>query len=437
MAHAPRSFAHIVINSNKWFSAVSEYALQFAMALRDDGRQPLCLSHPGSPLFPKYEKAHLRASELPLLGGVWGFVRSWTKLTKILRAERGVPRQPNPRSNGAAGVVDNFVDNSATHGVIWTFEGREHTLCALHRLIHRRTWEHWRLVRVRGQAAVVRNTWFNRWVYTRGADALVAAADVVRSRIPFAALLPALSVFPFCSRFSEASLQSLHNVDRKTPIPFLQNTPSIDPSLPLFLVVGRFDPVKGHESLLRAFGDMASRLPSNSPPVQLVFVGRSENVHAHSLISYAAQHWKGDVVSHGSRSFVKGVNGRAYLFLFDERLPNILELMSKAHFGVIPSLASEVICRVAVEFMQSGTPLVSSTAGALAEIIPEDVGVFFSPGDEEDCRRALSEALSYAQAPGVLAQFRRDALAAGVERYASWQYLSLVRELESCLFLRS
>ncbi|MCA2960104.1 MAG: glycosyltransferase family 4 protein [Silvanigrellales bacterium] len=436
MAHANRSTAHIFINTNKWFSAVSEYALQFASALRDDGLSPLCLSHPQSPLFPKYAKASLRSAELPLLGGFLGFVRSWSTLTKVLRAEKPLPRL----SGGVSHVVDNFVDNHATFGIVWTFEGREHTLCALHRLVHRQAWERWKHVRVRGQAAPVRDTLFNRWVYRRGADALVVAADIVKRRIPFAAFLPVLSLFPFCSRFAhEASAAPLFGgtrepLARTAPVPFLANTPDIDPACPLFVVVGRFDPVKGHESLLRAFGDLASRQPPDSAPLQLVFAGRSENISAHSLVTFAAEAWRGKVVSHGSRFFVKGFDGRARLFVFDERVSDIVGLMSMAHFGVIPSLGSEVICRVAVEFLQCGTPLVSSTAGALAEIIPQDVGVFFTPGDDEDCRRALSEALSYAQVPAILVQFRRDAKAAGLGLYAAERYAELVHSMEKILF---
>lgn len=435
MSHANRSTAHIIINTNKWFSAVSEYALQFASALRDDGLSPLCLSHPGSPLFAKYAKASLRAAEIPLLSGFLGFLRAWKTLSHALREES----LPSARPPGVLPVVDNFVDNPATFGIVWTFEGREHTLCALHRLVHPGTWRHWKHVRVRGQAAPVRDSLFNRWVYRRGADALVVAADIVKRRIPFATLLPVLSVFPFCSRFAHEAFAgraadgAFERLDRRTPVPFLPQTPSVDPACPLFLVVGRFDPVKGHESLLRAFGELATRQPQGALPLQLVLVGRSENIHAHTLVSFAAQTWKGEVVSHGPRSFVRGIDGRAHLFVFDERVPDIFGLMAKAHFGVIPSLGSEVICRVAVEFLQSGTPLVSSTAGALGEVIPEDVGVFFTPGDDEDCRRALSEALSYAQAPAILAQFRRDARASGLGLYASEHYVALVNDLERVL----
>ena len=42
--------------------------------------------------------------------------------------------------------------------------------------------------------------------------------------------------------------------------------------------------------------------------------------------------------------------------------------MSIVSFRVIPSLDSEVICRVGVEFLQSSIPVLHSDAGALSEV---------------------------------------------------------------------
>jgi glycosyltransferase involved in cell wall biosynthesis len=351
-------------------------------------------------------------------------------LTRFLRQE----------ALGPAGCadVDNSVDNRPSAGIVWVFEGREHTLCAFHRLAYPKLWRSWILVRVRGQAAVVRDTFLNRWTYGRGADVVVCVADVVRARIPFAKSLPAVAVFPFCSRFArESSPAPALEGSPEEPLAFLDETPPIDPRLPLFLVVGRFDPVKGHLALLQAFGEFARRLPVPSStgtpeqlratlPVQLVFVGRSENVLAQSLVERTVEAWKGTVVTHGTRAFVEGCEGRARLFVFDERVEDVHRLMRISHFGIVPSLGSEVICRVAVEFLQSGTPLLSSTAGALAEIIPEEVGVFFSPGDDVDFRRALAEAYECVLATSVHSRMRADARDIGRRTYSEENYSRLV-----------
>lgn len=86
--------------------------------------------------------------------------------------------------------------------------------------------------------------------------------------------------------------------------------------------------------------------------------------------------------------------------------------MRRAHFGVVPSFDSEVICRVAVEFMQLGTPVLVSDAGALPEIVKKVIhiengvihresevihrnpGLIFASGESESWNRVFEEALS-------------------------------------------
>jgi len=64
---------------------------------------------------------------------------------------------------------------------------------------------------------------------------------------------------------------------------------------------------------------------------------------------------------------------------------------------VVPSLETpgwiEQFCRVAVEAMASGVPIVASASGALPEVIG-DAGVFVPPGDSTALRRALANLAS-------------------------------------------
>jgi glycosyltransferase involved in cell wall biosynthesis len=58
----------------------------------------------------------------------------------------------------------------------------------------------------------------------------------------------------------------------------------------------------------------------------------------------------------------------AHVRLIPER-EDILSLMEFADAGVVSSVESEVICRVAVEFFSVGTPVVAFPTGCLPEII--------------------------------------------------------------------
>lgn len=442
--------AHIVVNTNKWFSAVSDYALQLSLHLADMRDAVLCLSHEESPLQEKWRSRGVPTAILPLLGaGAWGWITAWRSLPHVLSGCLVSLRSSVPLDVPEPGrLVDSSVDDFAMEGIVWVFEGREHTLCALHRLLHPRAWKGWKLVRVRGQAAPVRKGLMNRNAYTRGIDVLVCAADVVARRILFQASLPRRITFPYCSRFSRDNQAELESAAHSAPqpLPFVADAPDIDPRVPLFLVVGRYDPVKGHASLLEALTRMFrndASLPATWPhspspterltpdaPLQLVFVGRSENVHAHDLVQHACELWGGTPSGHGSRQCVSAFDGRLRLHVFDERVEGVASLMARAHYGVIPSLGSEVICRVAVEFLQAGTPLISSTAGALAEVIPSACGRFFVPGETDSCARAIEGALStLLDAPSTHAALREACRVAGESLYAASNYERLIEEV--------
>ena len=85
----------------------------------------------------------------------------------------------------------------------------------------------------------------------------------------------------------------------------------------------------------------------------------------------------------------------------------------------IPSVPTprweEQFCRVAVEAMASGVPVVASRSGALPEVIG-DAGILAAPGDAGELRGALDQV---ATDPGVWEKLRR----AGLERAArfSWE----------------
>jgi len=51
---------------------------------------------------------------------------------------------------------------------------------------------------------------------------------------------------------------------------------------------------------------------------------------------------------------------------------DIQDVMSALDLGVIPSIGSEVICRVAFELMAVGVPVVASDVGVLPEVVPEE-----------------------------------------------------------------
>lgn len=349
---------HVVINSNKWFSAVTDYSLQLSKFLKDNGDVVVC-SFANSPLTTRAALLGLNIRIFSFIPyGFFAFIRCWVTLSKLL-AER-------------------LTSETSENHFVWVFEGREHTLCAIHRLLNASLWKNTKLVRVRGQAQPIRASFFNRKLYLDLTDKIVFAAGAVARLAPFYLSNKQALVQLYCAP------KALANGKKLKQFSFLADVPAIDFSQPVFLVVGRYDPVKGHAELIDAF----AKANFNQQLVQLVCIGESQNVRMSSLFekSVAAL---GSGKSEATRAFAENQQSTKRIFFFDERVENVRDFIASAHFGLIPSLGSEVICRVAVEFLQAGTPVVASYVGALNEVLTGSPARVYSPQSQQQFIEAL------------------------------------------------
>jgi glycosyltransferase involved in cell wall biosynthesis len=60
------------------------------------------------------------------------------------------------------------------------------------------------------------------------------------------------------------------------------------------------------------------------------------------------------------------------LRITEERISDVASMMSSATLGIVSSLGSEIICRVAEEFLLCGTPVVTSDVGSLTEVFKDE-----------------------------------------------------------------
>lgn len=131
---------------------------------------------------------------------------------------------------------------------------------------------------------------------------------------------------------------------------------------PSLVIFGRFDPVKGHHDFMRRFRLILNQWQSDDKPI-LKIVGEPANISVRHLEEFAAQEglvWGEDVVVHAGR------------------LDDVPRLLSEATVGVVSSVGSEIICRVAEEFLCCGTPVFVSGVGSLPEVlIDESMGLSY------------------------------------------------------------
>lgn len=113
-------------------------------------------------------------------------------------------------------------------------------------------------------------------------------------------------------------------------------------------VVGRFDPVKGHEIFLKACGELYRKGMTN---LKIFLIGFPENIKNEDIQNMAKE------------------NGIEGITVITGKRIDINALINACDLGVISSLGSEAICRVAMEFMATGVPIIASDAGVLPEMI--------------------------------------------------------------------
>ena len=163
------------------------------------------------------------------------------------------------------------------------------------------------------------------------------------------------------------------------------------------LIFGRFDPVKGHEHFMNIYGYAKGMLNKQGRPMpQLHIVGEEANVSESQLIAAA-----------GRIGLIPGKDVR----VSKGRHPNPAKLLSGALIGIVSSIGSELICRVAEEFLVCGTPIFVSGMGSLDEMIFDRSGWSYRGMGIEGAARMLAGAIEMSRSESRLARSERAAMA--------------------------
>jgi D-inositol-3-phosphate glycosyltransferase len=177
----------------------------------------------------------------------------------------------------------------------------------------------------------------------------------------------------------------------------------IDPDAKVVFYVGRFDPRKGIETLVRAVGRSQLRQQTN---LQLIIgggsrPGQSDGIERERIESIVNELGLRDITHFPGR-------------LGDETLP---AYYAAADVCVVPS-HYEPFGLVAIEAMASGTPVIASDVGGLQyTVIPEETGLLAPPQDDAAFATAIDRILADATWRNQLGVAARQR----VEDYFSWQ----------------
>lgn len=181
--------------------------------------------------------------------------------------------------------------------------------------------------------------------------------------------------------------------------PGLEPFPAVpEPASPRFGVVARLDPVKGHRYVLEA----AALLKNRPERWEIVVAGEDQNLTREALRAEAER---------------RGVADRVR---FLGRIEDVPGFMASCQVGVVASIDSEAVSRVAMEWMAAGRALVATTVGGLPElIVPGEDGALVPPKSGAALAQTLAALLDDPPTRRRLGEGARRAVAArfGVDRW--------------------
>ena len=359
----------ILITSNvRWWNAEAAYAATLARELLNAGHKVWVLTLPNS-----LNETKLRNWNLPIITDIplsssnpWRLWRAYQRLQSLIE-EQQIQIVNAHRSEGFPLLV-----------------------------LLRQQLKSFALIRTRGTTRPLRDHWVNRKLHEDWIEAVIVPAQVIASQLRQVLNLPPerlqVIYYPANSSLidsqgeSEAQQSRLECLDRL----------GIPEHCRVIGIVGRIRPVKGQRILLKSF----VALRKHFPDIVLLILYRDTNE--------TEAEWQGLLQDLAESNLQQNV----YLYGYRE---DVLEIMRHTDIGVVSSVDSEVICRVAVEFFSVGTPVVAFPTGALPEIVQDGVTGRIA---KDKSAEALAEILEWMlESPECIAELGKNARQQSLERF--------------------
>ncbi|MDP2982131.1 MAG: glycosyltransferase family 4 protein [Candidatus Latescibacter sp.] len=155
----------------------------------------------------------------------------------------------------------------------------------------------------------------------------------------------------------------------------------------VFGIVGRYSPVKGH----RYFFAGAERVAGIFPDAWFVAAGWEAQLNEDTMRKLASE---------------AGIIDRTR---FTGRQNDIRDLLVALDAGVIASVGSETVCRIALEYMAMGIPVIGAATNVIPEIVRhERTGYIVPQADPESIAYAMGQLISSPERSRTLGKTGRE-----------------------------
>ncbi len=308
----------------RWYNACAYYAVTLSYALKRRGHKVIVAGDPKSPPVLEAEKLGLE-----VYGDLYlSYTNPWMMVYNIKR-------------------IADLVKRENIH-IINVHRGEAHLVAALYKYVFKKNIP---LIRTRGDMRPPKNNIFNRYLNDSLTDQIIVTAESLRG-----SYLQDLKIKE--EKVSKISV----GIDEKffsprPPNPGWKNRLNIGEDDVIVGMVGRLSPVKGHKYFIQA----AELVVKKTPRVKFIIAGDDAQITASEL-----------------KEVVKKSNLEND-FRFVGEVDDIREIISIFDVGVVASVGSETICRVASEYMAMGKPVVGTSVNAIPEVVQHGVNGFVVP----------------------------------------------------------
>jgi len=213
----------------------------------------------------------------------------------------------------------------------------------------------------------VRNTWYNRKIYTRLNHYIFTTADHTTSHLQKVFKLNSMKVFTMPSGILEPE----HLVPKDEARKSLAAELCIDPGTRFIGFAGRVTREKGVETMLKAFKLIQSKIPHH-----IAFIGDGSQSYLAELKTLAQR---------------LGIDSRIHFLGFKE---DVWPYYRAFDCKVLASFC-EGIPQALLEAMYSSCPVIGAKSGGIAEIIiHKETGLLFDPQSPEELSHMIMETLT-------------------------------------------
>jgi len=320
----------IIMASVRWYNASAYYALYLAQNLKNAGMNVILFGIPGCPLIVKAkEKGIAVIEEIKITGsGIFGYIRNIFKFRKYINKNK----------------IDIFNPHMS----------RDHIFVFLCLFGKNRN-----IIRTRTDSIKPKKNIINKIYYNISCSHYIVSSKYMISHISNMGVPPKyISVVPPEMNYKDfAAFKPKRNI---------RNELNIQKNKIIVSFIGRLDLVKGVEYFIRSYEYL-----KNKKIFHYIISGEEINLTVNDL---------------------KAISGNLQInnISFVDRVEDVRDLLSVTDIGVIPSVGSESICRIGLEMLSFGIPIIGSNINSIPELISEFDGIIVKPGSPEEIAAALN-----------------------------------------------